>query len=330
MGPGVLSEILSALPSFQHENLLVGQHSFDDAGVYKLREDLAIIQTLDFLTPMVDTPYLFGQIAAANSLSDVYAMGGKPLTAMNITAFPTCSMDLGILRDILAGGAAKILEAETLLVGGHTVEDKEPKYGLSVTGVIHPQKLVTNAGAKPGDFLILTKPLGTGVIATALKGEFVSEKEISEVILSMAMLNKNACEAMQAIGVLAATDVTGFGFLGHLLEVCNASKVSAEIDFKNLPIWPQAIEYIKYGLIPVGSYNNRKYLQEKIAFASNIEEPEKDILFDPQTSGGLLISVDAAKLSGLKDELAKRNVKYAVVGRIVEQENCSRIYVRKE
>lgn len=316
------------MPSFEDENLIVGQAAFDDAGVYKLSPDLAIIQTLDFLTPMVDSPYLFGQIAAANSLSDVYAMGGKPLTAMNITAFPACSMDLAILRDILAGGADKIKEAGALLVGGHTIDDKEPKYGLSVTGIVHPGKIVTNAAAKPEDVLVLTKPIGTGIITTALKAEFVAEKDILTVVEEMARLNKYAYEAMLIAEIIAATDITGFGLLGHLLEMCNASNVSAEIDFKYVPVWPQAFEFANSGLVPVGSYNNRKYLEDKVEFAKNVDEAEKDILFDPQTSGGLLLSVDPQKLSSLKKDLSARNISFGVIGQLLPRQHKA-IFVRK-
>lgn len=323
MGPGVLSKVLADLPIFYNENILIGQDALDDAGVYKLTPDMALIQTLDFLTPMVDTPYLFGQIAAANSLSDVYAMGGRPLTALNITAFPSCSMDIGILRDILAGGADKIKEAEAVLLGGHTVEDKEPKYGLSVTGVVHPDRIISNGSAKPGDLLILTKPLGTGIITTALKGEFVTEKEIVEVINTMAFLNKSACKAMIAAGVTTATDITGFGFLGHLSEVCAASGVSAEISMGALPIWSEAYTYASLGLVPGGAYANRKYLIETIRFAKDIQENAQDILFDPQTSGGLLIAVNPQKLKILQNELATQGIINQVVGTIIPKEEWS-------
>ena len=323
MGPGVLSKVLAGLPIFKDENILVGQDAFDDAGVYKLTPDLALIQTLDFLTPMVDTPYLFGQIAAANSLSDVYAMGGKPITALNITTFPTCSMDTGILKDILAGGADKIKEAEAVLLGGHTVEDNEPKYGLSVTGVVHPNHIISNSSAKPGDLLILTKPLGTGIITTALKGEFVTEKEIADVINAMACLNKFACSAMIAAGVTTATDITGFGLLGHLSEVCLGSGVSAEISMDALPIWSQAYTYAGFGLIPAGAYANRKYLEESVRFAKDIPENGQDILFDPQTSGGLLIAVEPQKLGLIQKELSTHGIINQVIGTIIPKEKWS-------
>lgn len=277
---------------------------------------------------MVDNPYLFGQIAAANSLSDVYAMGGQPLTAMNITTFPACTMDLGILRDILAGGADKVIEAKALLVGGHTVDDKEPKYGLSVTGTVHPEKVATNSGARVDDYIILTKPIGTGIVTTALKAEFVTEKEIAEVITSMATLNKAAYEAMLEAEVRAATDITGFGILGHLYEMCAASNVSAELNYNNIPVWSQALEYLKFGLIPAGSYNNRKYLENKIHLAQDISEADKDILFDPQTSGGLLLAVRAEKLAIIKERLTQSKVNYQIIGRMIPS-NDNNIFVRK-
>lgn len=228
----------------------------DDAGVYQLTDELALVQTVDFFTPMVDDPYLFGQIAAANALSDVYAMGGKPLTAMNIVAFPVNTMDVSILGDILKGGAQKIREAETLLVGGHTVEDDEPKYGLSVTGIVHPGKVLTNRGGKPGDKLILTKPLGVGIITTAMKGDMADPASIEAATQSMATLNKEAAAAVIEVGVNACTDVTGFGLLGHLYEMMTP-EIGFEIQMGQVPLLPGAKDYASMGLVPGGARRNQ-------------------------------------------------------------------------
>lgn len=232
--------------------LLVGFDRADDAGVYKLTEDIAIIQTVDFLTPMVDDPFLFGQIAAANALSDVYAMGGEPLTVMNIVCFPEC-LDVRVLQEIIKGGLTKIEEAGATLVGGHTVDDDEPKYGLSVTGVIDPARVVSNAGAKEGDYLYLTKPLGSGIISTAIKGEMASELVVSRAVNSMAALNKTARDAMMRVGIDSATDVTGFGLLGHAMEMAESSGVGIKLWYDTLPVLTGVEELAQMGLIPGGS-----------------------------------------------------------------------------
>jgi len=286
-----LSQVLRHLPKGESDNLLVGLETSDDAAVYYLNPDTALVQTVDFFTPIVDDPYLFGQIAAANSLSDIYAMGGKPLTALNIVAFPNCSLPMEVLQEILRGGAEKIAEAGAIIVGGHTIQDDEPKYGLSVLGTVHPQKVITNAAAEAGDYLVLTKPLGTGIIATALKGELASQEAAEAAGRTMASLNKEAGEAMQKVGAHACTDITGFGFLGHASEMAQGSEVTLEIEVDKLPLLPGVREYASFGLVPAGAYENREYLKEKVEFASSIEEVDRDILFDPQTSGGLLISL---------------------------------------
>ncbi len=292
----------------------------DDAGVYRLADDLAIIQTIDFFTPIVDDPYTFGQIAAANSLSDVYAMGGRPLTAMNIVCFPTKSLDISVLNDILRGGLDKMREAGVALLGGHSIDDKELKYGLSVTGVVHPDRLVTNAGARAGDKLILTKPLGTGIISTALKAGTAGKKTVEKITGCMATLNNRASELMQEVGVHACTDITGFGFLGHTRQVAENSQVGIKIQVASVPFFPEVEELARKGFCPGGLKRNREFYSEMVEIAEHVPEYVQDILFDPQTSGGLLISIapDIAQL--LLDRLHEENVQdAAVIGEVVDE-----------
>lgn len=327
MGPAALREVLKSLPVSQDPRLLVSGATFDDAGVYKLREDLALVQTVDFFTPIVDDPYTFGEIAAANALSDIYAMGAVPLTALNITCFPVQGMDLDILGQILAGGAAKVKEAGALLVGGHTVEDPEPKYGLAVTGVVHPARILTNAGAHPGDLLVLTKPLGTGVIATAVKAELAGPEVEAAAIAAMRTLNREASQVAVAAGVHAVTDITGFGFLGHAAEMAEASQVSLEVEAGRFPFLPGAEELANMGLVPAGAYRNREYLGDKISFDSEVADAHRDLLFDPQTSGGLLIAVAREKVEELETGLKAKGTAAAVVGRV--EAGAPRITVHK-
>lgn len=289
-----------------HPNLLVGLETRDDAGVYKLNDEMALIQTMDFFTPMVDDPYIFGQIAAVNSINDVYAMGGTPLTAMNLVCFPRCG-DLGLLKRIIEGGLDKIREAGALLVGGHTVDDNEPKYGLSVTGLIHPQKLISNNGACPGDHIFLTKPLGTGVISTAVKGQIASPQAEAEAVKWMSTLNKDGCEAMQEVGVNAATDVTGFGLIGHLFEMAAASDVAVELYSGQIQFITGTMEYAGMGLIPAGAYNNRDYLTNKAEFNEAVDVNIRDLLVSPETAGGLLIAVSSEKAEQLSESMTKKN-----------------------
>jgi selenide,water dikinase len=313
MGPGDLNQVICDLPAMSHPNLLLGLNSPDDAGVYKLSDSLAIIQTLDFFTPIVDDPYLFGQIAAANSLSDVYAKGGQPLTAMNIVCFPTNKMDLSVLKAILRGGAEKVLEAGALLVGGHSVEDEELKYGLSVTGTVPPDKLVTNAGARPGDHLILTKPLGTGIISTAIKAGMASEAVADEAARSMATLNRTASELMQATGVHAATDITGFGLVGHAGMIARNSRVGIRILTRQLPILPEVLSLASQGLCPGGLHRNREFYATSVTIDKGVSRELQDIVFDPQTSGGLLISLDKNKADILLRRLKESGISQAAV-----------------
>lgn len=308
---------MGGLPKFSHPNLLVGTDTFDDAGVYKINDEQVIIQTLDFFTPMVDDPYLFGQIAAANALSDVYAMGGTPVTAMNIAAFPTC-MDMDMLNQILRGGADKVIEAEALLVGGHTVQDDEPKFGLSVTGLAHPDQLTPNGGGAAGDVLFLTKKVGTGLVSTGIKAGLVSMEQAREMALEMAQLNKSAAEAMRAVGVKGATDVTGFGLLGHLKEIAEASGTGAVVYADQVPIWEHAREMASIGLIPAGAHRNRKYIEHMVTAAEYIPLDVMDCFYDPLTSGGLLMAVHKEKEQQMKAELSARGVRYAIIGRLTD------------
>ena len=282
----------------------MGSDTFDDAGVYKINDQLALIQTVDFFTPMVDDPYAFGQIAAANALSDVYAMGGTPLTVMNIATFPRCG-DLDMFATILQGGADKIKEAGALLIGGHTVDDQEPKYGLSVTGTARPDEIWTNSAARAGDFLVLTKTLGSGILATAIKGGLLDAAAEKAVIGEMATLNKAAAEAVRGGRIAAVTDITGFGFLGHLGEMAAGSHFAAEIWADQLPVWPEAVEMAEMGIIPVGAHTNRNYLAARISFQAGVKQALQDILFDPQTSGGLLIAAGEGELAELQQRLTK-------------------------
>jgi selenide,water dikinase len=313
MGPGDLNKAICDLPQMADPNLIRGLASPDDAGVYKLNDELAIIQTIDFFTPIVDDPYTFGQIAVANALSDVYAMGGRPLTAMNVVCFPVKSMDMSVLKDILRGGVDKILEAGALLVGGHSIEDNELKYGLSVTGTVHPKRLVTNSGARAGDKLILTKPLGTGIISTAVKGKAASEETVARVASTMATLNKTASELMQETGVHAATDITGFGLLGHTVQMAENSQVGINISSASVPIFSEAAGFAQSGLCPAGLYRNRDFYATSVSIDDKVPAYVQDILFDPQTSGGLLISLAPKKTKRLLERLKQAGVKEAAI-----------------
>lgn len=302
------------------ENVIVGLEHADDAGVYKISDELAIIQTVDFFTPVVDDPYCFGQIAAANALSDIYAMGGTPKTAMNLVAFPINTMDISVLRRILEGGIDKIREAGVVLIGGHSIEDKELKYGLSVTGFIHPNKVLTKKNLKIGDYLILTKPLGTGIINTAIKGEFASAEIIEYVTRLMATLNRNAAEIMQKYPVHACTDITGFGLLGHLAEMVIGSGLSIRLFADQIPIIAGAIEYAKIGLVPGGAYKNREFRGSMVEFSNNIDIYTQDVLFDPQTSGGLLICVEKSSAASLLSDLKKNGVEdSAIIAEVISE-----------
>ena len=270
--------------------------------MYKLNSEVALVQTVDFFTPIVDEPFDFGAIAAANALSDIYAMGAVPLLAMNVVCYP-CSLGMEVLREILAGGADKVHEAGALLVGGHSVDDKEPKYGLSVTGTVHPDRVVRNKGIRPGDMLVLTKPLGTGVVSTAVKAEMAAEGDSELLWKVMSTLNARASEVMQQVGPSACTDVTGFGFLGHLSEMAQASGVSVEVAAGGVPILDSALDYARSGLMPGGLFKNREFYSPAVR-AEGVDEHVLELMFDPQTSGGLLISVAEDRLDRLMRGLA--------------------------
>ena len=302
----------------QHPDLLIGLATRDDAGVYRLNSEQAVIQTLDFFTPMVDDPYLFGQIAAVNAINDVYAMGGKPLLAMNIVCYPACE-DLSVLRTILEGGLSKIVEADALLVGGHTIDDMEPKYGLAVTGLVHPEQVIGNNGAQPSDVLFLSKPIGNGILATAIKAEMISDASYQEGIKWMTMLNNNAAAAVGKVGAHALTDVTGFGMIGHLYEMAMGSQVEIEVFADKVQIMEGAREYAQMGLIPGGAYKNRSYLQDKFISDEDVDSTVLDILFSPETAGGLLISVAEDKAEALLEAMEQRQCSCFAVGRVLNK-----------
>ena len=286
----------------------------------KLNDDLALIQTVDFFTPVVDDPYSFGLIAAANALSDVYAMGGQPITAMNLIAFPISTMDISVLKEVLRGGLDKIKEAGALLLGGHSVEDDEFKYGLSVTGKVHPDKVLANRGARPGDLLILTKPLGTGIVNTAIKGNIASEELIEKVIRIMATLNKGPAEELNDFHVSACTDVTGFGFIGHACEIIGDNSIGIKLYRENVPIIPEAIEFSQMGIVPAGSMRNKKYREHQVEGINDVDPVILDILFDPQTSGGLLIALPEDEADKLVNRLKEKGIEdAAVVGEFTEE-----------
>ena len=287
----------------------------DDAGYVPFGGGL-LLQSVDFFTSIVDDPYRFGQIAAANALSDIYAMGGVPLTAMNLVAFP-CSLDLGILREILAGGQSKIEESEARLCGGHSIQDDEPKYGLSVTGFVEEDRVVRNAGSKVGDALVLTKPLGIGILTTALKRDLVSEAEIEDAVETAAKLNKGAAATMREVPVSAATDVTGFGFFGHLSEMLEASNVGAVVRRDEVPVWERAVSLAAEGCYPGGLNNNREYLGDRVRL-DGVGVEDLLPLFDPQTSGGLLVAVPQERLEEFARSLEKHGAVAAMVGEVVE------------
>ncbi len=311
-----------------NSRLLVGMELRDDAGVYQINDEQALIQTVDFFTPMVDDPYTFGQIAAVNALNDVYAMGGKPLLAMNLVMFPQCG-DMEVLHQILQGGLSKIEEAGALLVGGHSVDDNEPKYGLSVTGIIHPEKLLTNAGAKPGDSLYLTKPLGNGIIATAIKAEMISPENEAEAVKWMTTLNRDACEAAQAAGVHALTDVTGFGLIGHLNEMAAAADVTMEIYAEQIPFMSGVLDAANMGLVPAGAYTNRDYLGDKTQRMEPFDGTIYDLLFSPETAGGLIISIPEENREKLLREMDIRGCCCFHIGTVLK-EGFEPIHLKKK
>ncbi|OPY69157.1 MAG: Selenide, water dikinase [Syntrophorhabdaceae bacterium PtaU1.Bin034] len=298
------------------ENVIVGIEGFEDAGVYRINDETALVQTVDFFTPVVDDPYYFGQIAAANSFSDIYAMGAVPRTAMNIVCFSPKTYDIKILKEIIRGGADKIREAGASLLGGHSVDDQEIKYGLSVTGVVHPQKVVRNEGAQPDDLLILTKPLGTGILNTAIKGDMLGEDAVKELIEVMSMLNRRAADAMREVRTHAATDVTGFGLAGHLSEMLKDT-VGVKLFPDKIPYFKEAPELSRSGFAPGGLYRNRDFYGKWVIGASDTFL--SDILFDPQTSGGLLIAIHPDDLGKFDKAASRYESAFWVIGQFVAE-----------
>ena len=306
----------------QHDDLLVGFDTSDDAAVYRLTDDIAVVQTIDFFPPIVDDPYDFGVIAAVNALSDVYAMGGVPLLALNIVCFPE-DLPKEVLGRILLGGMDVAKEAGIVIAGGHTVKDREPKYGLSVTGIVRPDSIVTNAAAAIGDNLILTKPLGTGIITTAAKAGVTDDATLAGAIEIMRLLNRTAAEVMVEAGVKSATDITGFGLVGHLLGMLRASGTAAKLRFSDVPLLPGVRELADRGVVPGGTRNNFDAFDPEIAWGSDITDEEKLILCDAQTSGGLLMAVPPASTQAVLDGLTQRGVMGAIIGRVVAAEEAS-------
>jgi selenide,water dikinase len=296
-------QVLHGLPKFDNADMLVGTETSDDAGVFRLRPDLAIVNTVDFFTPIVDDPYLFGQIAATNSLSDVYAMGGEPRTALNIVCFPKGKMDIEILGQILKGGADKVKESGAVIIGGHSIIDEEIKYGMAITGVIHPDKIFRNVGVQEGDALVLTKPLGTGIISTALKKGKASKESIDAAVQSMVTLNAAASKVARKFSVHACSDVTGYGILGHALEMASGSSVTLIVESAKLPLLHRAPRLAEKGYITGGCKRNREYLQDKITIDKSIREGIVEVAIDPQTSGGLLIAIAKRHAAKLVEEL---------------------------
>ncbi len=301
------------------DDLLIGLDTSDDAGVLRLTDDLALIQTVDFFTPVVDDPSSFGRIAAANALSDVYAMGGVPITAMNIIGFPVSKMDISVLQEVLRGGLDKIKEAGALLVGGHSVEDDEFKYGLSVTGKVHPKKVLANRGAKPGDLLVLTKPLGVGIVNTAIKGNLAGDELIKKVVRIMSSLNKYPAEEFDNFHISACTDVTGFGLIGHACEMIDDKAVGLRIFRDRIPVIPEAIEFAQMGIVPGGALRNRKYREGQVEDIASVDPVMLDILFDPQTSGGLLVAMGKNQAIDFEARLRSKGIQDAtIIGEFIE------------
>lgn len=324
LGPADLAQVLRSLPPFEHPDLIVGTETSDDAGVFRLRPDLAIVNTVDFFTPMVDDPYTFGQIAAANALSDVYAMGGEPRTALNIVGFPKGKLDLEVLTEIIRGGSERVRAAGAIVIGGHSIIDKELKYGMAVTGIVHPEKVIRNVGVMPGDALVLTKPLGTGIVATGLKRRTASASAVRAAVRSMVSLNDIASSVMRTFPVHACSDVTGFGLLGHGFEMASGSGITIALEARTLPLLPGARRLVRQGCLTGGCKRNRDYLKTKIALEPSVPEDLVEIAFDPQTSGGLLIALPADEADALVDRLRSRGIDAATrIGYAMPAEDVS-------
>ena len=319
MDAGRLADILQHLPRSTDPNLLVGPETSDDAGVYRLADNLALLNTVDFFPPIVDDPYAYGQIAAANALSDIYAMGGRPITALNLVAFPREGLALEVLHEILRGGADKLEEAGVALVGGHTVADQEVKYGMAITGLVDPARLIRNSGAQPGDRLILTKPIGVGIITTALKQERAEAALVERAATVMRQLNRAAAETMLQHDAHACTDITGYGLLGHALEMARASGMQLRIEHQKVPHFPEALKLCASGIRPHGLLSNRSAFSESVRFDDAVPEVWRELLFDPQTSGGLLIALPEAEGLHLLQQLHESGIEASPIGRVTER-----------
>ncbi len=315
-----LKMVLSGLPKITDPRVLVHADTCDDAGVFKINDELALVQSIDVFTPNVDDPYTFGQIAAANSLSDIYAMGGKPLTALSVIGFPIETLSYKLMNRMLRGGVDKMKEADVMVIGGHSIKDNEVKFGFSVTGEINPKKIITNDKAKPGDVLVLTKPIGTGIVGFASQIDKASPSTLKDVSKSMAELNKAASDVMKEMGVTTATDITGFGLAGHLSEIVIQSGVTAEIYFDSIPIFDGVLDLVKKGVISGGVERNREYASQYVVARDGINEEMQVVFYDPQTSGGLLISIDGKKGEELVFRLKKKGIKQAaIVGKVISK-----------
>ncbi len=331
MSPGVLGEVLCGLPPIEDPKVIVGTSTRDDAAVYRLNGETALVQSVDVFTPVVDDPYTFGQVAAANSLSDIYAMGARPIMALSVVAFPVEKLPISDMSEILKGGIDKAREAGIDVVGGHSLEDNEPKYGLCVTGLVHPDRVYRNSTARPGDVLILTKPLGSGVLAHAIKKGNASEEEVKEVVEVMTQLNRDACEAMVEVGASACTDVTGFGLLGHLIEMVQGSGVSARIHACRVPVLGSVRSRVREGIYPGGTRKNLEFYGKYADWEGKVEEVDRLVLADAQTSGGLLIAVPREHAEDLKKGLESRGVATrAEIGEIVPSKDEPRVCVSRE
>jgi selenide,water dikinase len=320
-----LAEVLATVPQTTHPDLMVGYNTADDAGVFRISENLALAQTVDFFPPIVDDPYFFGQIAAANALSDIFAMGGRPITALNIVAFPKGTLPAEMLGDILRGGKEKVEEAGAIVVGGHSIKDTELKYGIAATGLVDPNRIILNSGAKPGDVLFLTKRLGTGLITTGIKRNKASAELTDVVIKQMAELNRTACELMLQYDVHAATDITGYGLLGHAYEMATASNVTLRLFADKLPLLPEALAMAEAGMIPGGANDNREFLEGKAVVDDRVDRRINIVAFDPQTSGGLFIAIPESQATEFENELKKHGLPHQPIGKA---EPFSEIWVR--
>lgn len=324
LGSAELAKLLARVPSKTIPELIAGIGNFEDAAVYKISEELAIVETVDFFPPLVDDPYLFGQIAAANALSDIYAMGGKPIFALNIVCFPTCDFEEDVLADILRGGAAQVEKAGAVIAGGHSIQLEQPIYGLAVTGIVNPKQMLTNGGAKPFDKLVLSKPIGTGVALLGMKAGMLEEPAKHALLRNLTTLNAEALQTGRKYDINALTDVTGFGLAGHLHEMAKGSSLKVRLEIGSVPMLPEVVALAQQGFVPAGSYGNRESFKDSIAYINKVELEMEDLLFDPQTSGGLLFSVNANDANALVNDLRACGLDAAVIGEMLKLDDNER------